>query len=460
VLAAGLAAPAAAQPLGPLEPVAPAGGPPAFDAPLGSSPLATPHATQRPAPSAAPPAILGAPVGVAAVPAAPAAVVDAPAAPKPRRAASLGLPRAAGATFADAPAPAAPVPADVVESGLRRAAASAPVGDPVNDFLTNRSALRDRDRDESRRDGRSGRTPKRSVSRQVGDWGERINDTLGGRNGGLFRSDHLFDGFISPVTNPFLFEDPRSLTELRPIFIYQNVPGREADFRGGHVAYFGAQGRLALTDRWSIVFSKFGGVWTNTNNPNPAYSDHAGFAELWLGPKWTFYRGEENCSLAAAGLQFQIPVGSANVYQDTGTLSIVPYVSYAKSFLRDFRAGAFNFMASTGYAFSVNNQRSDYYYLSAHLDMDVGNFHRFYPLVELNWFLVTTDGHERLVGAEGRDLFNIGGQAAGTGLLTAAFGGRVKITESAQLGAAFEVPLAGRRDFFQNRFTIDFILRY
>src|SRR5262249_25617678 len=40
-----------------------------------------------------------------------------------------------------------------------------------------------------------------------------------------FQSDHCFDQFISPVTNPFLFEDPRSLTEVRPIFMYQRIPG-------------------------------------------------------------------------------------------------------------------------------------------------------------------------------------------------------------------------------------------
>ena len=41
-----------------------------------------------------------------------------------------------------------------------------------------------------------------------------VPSLVGGRT--LFQSDHAFDGFISPVTNPFYFEDPRSLTELRP----------------------------------------------------------------------------------------------------------------------------------------------------------------------------------------------------------------------------------------------------
>ena len=72
----------------------------------------------------------------------------------------------------------------------------------------------------------------------------------------------------------------------------------------------------------------------------------------------------------------------------------------------------------------------------------------------------TCPGTSTPIGAEGRDLINFGGQAKGSGLLTAAFGGRVKITESAQIGTAIEFPIAGRKDLFSYRFTLDFILRY
>jgi len=61
---------------------------------------------------------------------------------------------------------------------------------------------------------------------------------------------------------------------------------------------------------------------------------------------------------------------------------------------------------------------------------------------------------------EGRDLINFGGQAKGHGLLTWALGARFKFTEHAQVGAAFEFPIAGPRDIFQYRLTVDFILRY
>lgn len=431
--------PAVAQPHGPLEPT---GGPPvAFD----STPVFPDRNTQRLPP------ILGAPVGLAdGAPRAnltPAGFVDAPAERRPQRAAGFGAPSVAPSFGGPPPGePAAPIPTRVVDTAIARTAYTAPAVDPVNEFLAKRSELKD--------DRPGAKAPKS----ESGKFGETFEKIIGGRNGGWFRSDHMFDGFISPVSNPFLAEDPRSLTELRPIFIYQQVPSTQKDFRGGNISFFGAQARVAITDRWSLVFHKIGGISVNPGNSSP-FPDDVSLAELWVGPKYTFYRGEDNGAIVAGGLQFQLPIGSKSAFQDTGTLSLVPYVTYGQNFLRDFRLGSFNSILTSGYSFSTNNQRSDYYFLSAHLDFDAGNGHRFYPLMELNWLLYTTGGKARPIGAEGRDLINFGGQAK-NGLLTGTVGGRVKITESAQFGAGFEVPLAGPKDFFRYRFTMDFILRY
>ena len=43
------------------------------------------------------------------------------------------------------------------------------------------------------------------------------------------------------------------------------------------------------------------------------------------------------------------------------------------------------------------------------------------------------------------------GQASGSGLLTWAFGARYKFSESAQIGGAFEIPIAGPRDMGAGR---------
>lgn len=56
------------------------------------------------------------------------------------------------------------------------------------------------------------------------------------------RSDHCFDDFISPMTNPVFFEDPRNLTEARFIFIHHNLPD---SLLGNSVNIYAMQFRLA-----------------------------------------------------------------------------------------------------------------------------------------------------------------------------------------------------------------------
>src|SRR5262245_12664862 len=483
-VASGVAVPAVAvaQP-GPLAPVGPP--PPSSDLPLeplpppalASTPVNSKRIPDRPPPVLGAP-VMGLPVGPADAaprppatpPAIPASFNDPPPErtpparpPVPERAAVMGAPSANSSFGGPAPTPAAPVSASVVDAAIASTTYTPPAADPVNEFLNSRAESPPRDRPTGERiafaKARSAGKFTDKVGDKVGEWGQKLEGIIGTQQGGWFRSDHLFDGFISPISNPFLAEDPRSLTEVRPVFIFQKFPSSQRVFFGGDISFFGAQARLALTERWSFVFHKFGGISVDPTGSS-RFGGDTSFAELWLGPKFTFYRGQETCSLVAGGLQFQIPTGSRSAFQDTGSLSLVPYVTYGQNFLRDFQYGSFNSIIATGYAFSTTKARSDYYWLSAHLDFDVLNLHRFYPVTELNWFLVTTNGNSRPIGAEGRDLINFGGQAKGTGLLTAALGGRVKISESAQLGGTFEFPLAGKRDLFRNRFTIDFILRY
>ncbi len=435
VLAAlGAASPAHAQPLPPADP-APAARRPAVD--------------PQPSILGAPVAVTGYPVRSAPEPAVTTRPVDPPPEPRPARA-SLGAPSVAGQESVGLV-----VPAGAAEA-VRTARTDRPAADAVNDFLTRRTSTSASGEkvEKTARDPILDPAPRKSNS-----FGERILGIFGDRSE-WFCSDHAFDGFISPVTNPFLFEDPRSLTEVRAIYLYQRIPGRQPDTQGGNVQYFGVQGRVAITNRLSFTINKLGGTWFNPNSET-ALPGSSGFSEIWFGPKFTFIRGEETGTLLAGGLQFQVPVGSSSVFQDTGSLSLVPYVSYAQSFLRDASWGGLNLMANASYAFSTTRARSDYLALSGHVDWDVLNWHRFYPLFEMNYYLMTTDGTTRPnVGAEGRDLFNLGSSAKGNGLLTGAFGARFKITEGAQVGTAFEFPFAGPRDFFDYRWTLDFILRY
>ncbi len=279
-----------------------------------------------------------------------------------------------------------------------------------------------------------------------------------------FQSDHCLDVFASPVTNPFYFEDPRALTEVKTLFIWQATPNSNPYWAGGDNFYAGLQARVAFTPWLSLVVNKLGWTWIDPRNGAPVgLAPHSGFSEIQLGPKVTFIRDAQTGTAAAFGLTFEVPVGDAKVLQDTGTLSLRPYFSFAQNFGK-FKYGSFNFMNTTGYDFAVDNQRNDFLFSSFHLDYDVACRHVFYPLVELNWILYPNNGNARDFGFGGGDLFNFGSYGvAGHDELTAALGFRWKIYgEAVQLGLAGQssvLPHSGRHlDTF--RLTADLIFRY
>jgi hypothetical protein len=274
-----------------------------------------------------------------------------------------------------------------------------------------------------------------------------------------FRSDHCFDGMISPITNPYLFEDPRSLTELRPVYIFQKIPSNNPAFGSGEINAFTLQTRLHLTDWLSVVVSRLGWLDLSPDAGAP-FGGGSGFSELNIGPKWTFLRLPETGTIAAAGMNFQIPSGPASTFQDTGDLSLQPYLSFGQTFWRT-SYGSFNFIGTTGASFAVDGERTDYYFMSLHLDYNVANANKFYPLIELHWFNYFHDGKVNNFDFEGRDLINFGStDVAGNNTLSMAAGFRYKFTEWAQAGIAAEWPISGHRDLQDFRLTVDFILRY
>ncbi len=280
----------------------------------------------------------------------------------------------------------------------------------------------------------------------------------GGRK--AFQSDHAFDNMISPVTNPFLFEDPRALTELRPVFLYQTIPTKNNLFHGGDAEFFGVQGRLALTERWSITLSKLGGVWINPREKDPGFEGGSGFGEIHVGPKWTFIHSDRSGTVGAVGVNFEIPTGAARVFQDTGSLSVVPYFTIGQTFGRS-SYGSFNVLGTFGYALGVDDKRSDSFFTGLHLDYDIANAHKIYALMELNWTHYTTNGSTRDVSFEGRDLANFGARHVdGHNELSLAAGLRYKFTENVQFGTAVEFPISGSKDLQDFRLTVDMIFRW
>jgi hypothetical protein len=256
---------------------------------------------------------------------------------------------------------------------------------------------------------------------------------------------------------------------LRPIFIYQSAPNKNTLRQGGNIEFFGTQARLAFCESFSIVLNKLGGIWYQPSDQG-LLSSGSGFAEVWIGPKWTFLRNENTKTLGALGLTFEMPVGSSNVAQDNGTLSLTPYLSMAQAFGRS-SYGSFDVMGTLGYSFSINNTRSEHFFTSLHLDYNIANANKFYPMLELNWFQYTRNGDVTPIGFEGADLFNFGAfgvdlanrtktSIAGNTFISLAPGFRYKWSECLQFGTAVEFPITGRKDLMDFRLTVDLIWRY
>jgi hypothetical protein len=284
----------------------------------------------------------------------------------------------------------------------------------------------------------------------AGAWWDNCGDYMIGQPC-RFMSDHDFDSFISPISNPFFFEDPRSLTEIRPIFMWQKIPGSNPLFQGGNAQYLGVQARLALTERWSIVLHKIGGIWFQPDAP--FFGDEAGISELQIGPKFTFYRDPGTQTIAAFGVNFEFATGSQKVFQNTGDGAITPYVTAGQ------KIGNFHVIGAFGYRFRVDDTRSNSFFTSLHIDYSI--FEKIYPLVELNWYHYTQNGRGRAADFEGQDLFNFGSNnVEGNDVLTLAAGVRYKISEAIQAGIVAEFPLLKREDLLDFRITADLIFRY
>jgi hypothetical protein len=283
-----------------------------------------------------------------------------------------------------------------------------------------------------------------------------------GPNHGWCQTDTCFNGLISPVTNPFFFEDPRALTEIRPIFTYQGVPSNNPHFGGGDVIFFGTQARVAFTNCFSIVMNELGIVSFNPDHAVAPITSDTGFAELKIGPKYTFFRSESSGSVAAVGLTFEIPTGDSKVFQNTGTLGLDPYITFGQTFGRLPNGyGSINLISEMGYSFATDNQRSEFFHMSAHIDYNIANSNTFYPLLEFNWLHYTTRGKHTDLGFEGGDMVNFGSYTRrSSDVFTIAPGLRYRFSDNVFAGAAVEFPLSCERGLMDYRLTFDVIFRY
>ncbi len=265
-----------------------------------------------------------------------------------------------------------------------------------------------------------------------------------------FRSDHAFDDFISPVTNPVWFEDPRALTQVRGVFISQQIPERTPVLAGGDFQVYALQAWLALSERFALVASKDGFVSLQADG----IPHDDGWADIATGFKYVFIRDECERFLLTGGLIYEWAQGSREVFQGNGDGVWNFFVSTAKG------VGRGHFMGAAGWHLpNDGDEESESLWYSLHLDYELCN--GWYPLWELNGIHYAESGNRLPVNFEGGDLINLGAaDVAGNDMVTMAVGLAKVYSPHLILSGAWEFPVTDREDLFDNRATVTLTLRY
>lgn len=277
------------------------------------------------------------------------------------------------------------------------------------------------------------------------------------------------DGFAQarrPISNPTLFDLALPGTNAHPIFMHHSLPDRlnvapsGSVPVGGDVEIYALQFEVALNERLSIVATKDGYV---DFNPDRTLSSESGFGNLAAGAKYAFYLDPASRTAVSGTATLELPTGDSDVFQGEGD-GAINLILNGLQLVNDWQ-----FAGAAGFQVPFSDEQSTTSFLSAHASYDLCQY--FIPLVELNWFYVVDSGNgtgnfpsqaggavPNLVRSEGGDYFNLGGvnSSDNRDLVTAAIGFRSRLTDTVDVGAAYEIPLTEEEDsLMKERVTLD-----
>ena len=259
------------------------------------------------------------------------------------------------------------------------------------------------------------------------------------------------------MINFVFFEDPRTLTELRPIFVNHWVPGTIGNGipAGGTIELYAMQFRIALTERLSIIAVKDGFIVDQTGGALDGLLDD-GWAAVTAGLKYNLIRNPASGTLGSVGLTYEIPIGSQRTLQDIGDGEFHLFFTGGQRYLD----GMAHWLTSVGYRQAVENIQTSSIHWSNHLDVRL--MPGVYAFTEFAWWHWTDDATTGLpLGVAGQDLFNLSAtDVAGNDLLTQSVGIKFKPSGRSEIGIAYEFPLTEFKDVIDSRLMVDLILRY
>ena len=274
------------------------------------------------------------------------------------------------------------------------------------------------------------------------------------------------DRYVPNISNPLFNETPFITSEIRPIFIYHdipesfpNVPGIEG---GGNIIIGALQARLALSERLGFIATSDGYADANFDG----LPDESGFVNVAVGLKYSVFQDLDKNAAVSAGLRYQIPVQELSTagieFQAAGAGFINPFITAATD-LSDFGLDKAHVQASAGLniAFDQDAETSLFHFS---LGTNYELFDNFFPTFEVNGFVPIIDG-ERFTGPvlgelNGADLANFGSDSRDPSI-TLAGGARYRFTDNAIGGLAIEGQVTDRTSgLFNWRLTADLVLHF
>lgn len=274
----------------------------------------------------------------------------------------------------------------------------------------------------------------------------------------LRQSDHCFDDFISPMSNFVFFEDPRTLTELRPIFVHHRLPNQlgTPGIDGGEVQLLAAQFRIALTERLSLIAVKDGYIWAQNEGPMAGVLND-GWADISAGLKYNLIRDTQSGTLLSSGFTYEIPLGDARAQQSIADGEFHFFISGAQRLLD----GDAHYMTTFGWRLPLDGaDQTESMHWSNHFDVRLTK--TVYAVAETVWWHWIDDASAgAALGVAGQDLFNLGANnVVGNDLVTQAVGFKCKPDGRHEYGISYEFPLTSNEDILDYRIQVDWIFRY
>lgn len=258
--------------------------------------------------------------------------------------------------------------------------------------------------------------------------------------------------YVPPLANPLFNETPYITTELRAIYLHQDIPNGFLT-GGGDIDLGAAEVRIALTDRLGFIASKDGYADLHLKS---GLRDESGFANISLGLKYAAFSDPASDTILTIGAEYEPPTGNLKTtgisLQGGGDGFLDLFVTGAKAF------GPLGFQASIGTNLAIDSSHdSSMLHWSLHADYEV--LPGIWPLVEMNGFSVIDRGARNAFSFEGTDLVNFGATNGGT-VVTLAAGFRARLMDHVILGLGYEKSVSEREDLLNWRLYADLVIHY